>query len=508
MSDSEDAHSNVSEAPVESEVDEAIKALDENASEFTLEQGAIVKKILRKGEGRRPPNNAEVRVHYVGRLLDGTEFDSSRKRNEPFKFRLGAGNVIKGWDKGVATMRVGELCELTIKPEFAYGSAGSPPNIPPDATLVFEIELLEVNTKQKVGESGQVFKDILKKGEGYSRPNESATVTVRYVGRLEDGTVFDSAHEHKETTFVLSEDLERPLGLEEGIRSMLKGETSKIMVKPAYGFRSEGHAEMKVPPNANLVYEVTLVDFTKGKESWDMSFEEKLQYMRHRKEQGTALFKRNRVEEARLRYDAGLKIVRYDGDLSAEQKKDLNELKVAVTNNLAACHAKLKNFDEVLRLSNEALQIDANNVKALFRRAQVRGSRGEDEEARADLEKALQFDSNNAEIQRALREVKQRLAAERERARRLFAGMFDKVTLTSEDEAKRQAAAAAKKKKKKQQPPKENASADGNAPAPAADAEKAPAPAADAEKAPAPAADAEKAPAPAPAPAADAETEV
>ncbi len=81
-------------------------------------------------------------VHYTGRLLDGTVFDSSKERNDPFVFKIGAGQVIKGWDEGVATMKVGEHAFLTCGPEYAYGARGSPPKIPANATLIFEVWLL------------------------------------------------------------------------------------------------------------------------------------------------------------------------------------------------------------------------------------------------------------------------------------------------------------------------------------------------------------------------------
>ena len=96
------------------------------------------------GQGRAPAQGESVTVHYTGWLTDGKKFDSSVDRNEPFVFVLGAGQVIAGWDQGVATMKVGDKVKLTIPPALAYGPRGYPGAIPPNATLVFEVELLAV----------------------------------------------------------------------------------------------------------------------------------------------------------------------------------------------------------------------------------------------------------------------------------------------------------------------------------------------------------------------------
>lgn len=96
------------------------------------------------GTGTEATEGKTVTVHYVGTLTDGSKFDSSRDRNQGFSFRLGAGQVIKGWDQGVAGMKVGGLRKLTIPPELGYGSRGFPGAIPPNSTLIFEVELLDV----------------------------------------------------------------------------------------------------------------------------------------------------------------------------------------------------------------------------------------------------------------------------------------------------------------------------------------------------------------------------
>lgn len=116
-----------------------------DTAEVTTDSGLVIQDI-ECGTGEEAQTGQTVTVHYVGTLEDGTKFDSSRDRGEPFSFPLGAGQVIRGWDEGVVGMKPGGIRKLTIPADLAYGKAGRPPVIPPSATLIFEIELIESAT--------------------------------------------------------------------------------------------------------------------------------------------------------------------------------------------------------------------------------------------------------------------------------------------------------------------------------------------------------------------------
>ena len=125
-------------------------------------EGFIVE-TLKKGKGDLATVNQLIYLHYEGRLTDGTLFDTSRSRGQPFSFTLGRGQVIKGWDLGVEGMAIGEIRRLTIPPELGYGSAGVGGVIPPYATLIFEIELLAVSKPLTLG---QINSDELIEAQG------------------------------------------------------------------------------------------------------------------------------------------------------------------------------------------------------------------------------------------------------------------------------------------------------------------------------------------------------
>lgn len=222
----------------------------------------LKKKLLKEGDGWETPDNGdEVEVHYTGTLLDGTKFDSSRDKGTPFKFTLGQEQVIKGWDIGVKTMKKGENAILTVPPELAYGETGSPPAIPPSATLQFDVELLSWVSVKDICKDGGIFKKILIEGERWENPKDADEVFVRYEAHLEDGTLVGKSDG---VEFTVSEGHFCP-ALSKAVKTMKKGEKVLLTVKPQYGFGEQGKPASgdgaAVPPNATLDITLELVSW-------------------------------------------------------------------------------------------------------------------------------------------------------------------------------------------------------------------------------------------------------
>ncbi|CAK8561600.1 unnamed protein product [Lathyrus sativus] len=235
---------------------------DKVGEERQIGDRGLKKKLLKEGEGWDTPEvGDEVQVHYTGTLVDGTKFDSSLDRDSPFSFTLGLGKVIQGWDEGIKTMKKGEKALFTIPPELAYGESGSPPTIPPNATLQFEIELLSWTSVKDICKDGVLFKGILSEGEKWENPKDPDEVLVKYEVRLEDGKVVAKSDGAE---FTVSEGHYCP-AFSKAVKTMKKGEKVILLVKPQYGFCEKGKPahgdEGAIPPNASLQITLELVSW-------------------------------------------------------------------------------------------------------------------------------------------------------------------------------------------------------------------------------------------------------
>jgi len=223
----------------------------------------LIKTDTKLGEGAEAQAGQTVIVHYTGWLFDesapenkGTKFDSSLDRNEPFDFPLGGGRVIKGWDQGVQGMKEGGSRTLIIPAEMGYGAQGAGNDIPPNATLVFEVKLLKVIRTERVD---------TKLGEG-DEAQAGQHVTVHYTGWLFD----KNAEGNKGTKFDSSRDRGQPFdfalgqshviqGWDMGVQGMKVGGQRTLVIPPEMGYGKRGAGGV-IPPNAKLIFDVELLD--------------------------------------------------------------------------------------------------------------------------------------------------------------------------------------------------------------------------------------------------------
>lgn len=287
---------------------------DEEIDVSFAKDGGVIKKILKHAadDAQSPPASASVTAHYVGTLSDGTEFDSSRKRGEPFTFTIGQNQVIKGWDEGFASMKVGEKAILTVRSDYGYGEAGSPPKIPADATLKFDVELLSFKEKEK--------------------------------------------------------------------------------------------------------------------EKWELTDEERRDRATEMKDAGTVLFKSGKYEDAASKYESAAEFV-FDEEEGEFVPDDDKGLFISCWGNAAMCYIKLSDWSNAIKACNKVLEVEKNNMKALYRRGLARMRCGLLKESKTDLMTAYNLDNKNKEVRKALAQLKDAMSTSKQKEKAAFAGMFDKVSM-------------------------------------------------------------------------------
>eukprot|EP01084_Bolivina_argentea_P089227 161029_1 len=330
----------------------------------TAQDEGIMKKIIKAGTGwQTPEDGADVQVHYVGTLLDGTQFDSSRDRGEPFSFKIGQGSVIKGWDQGVAKMKKGEIAQLTCKPEYAYGEAGKPPTIPPSSTLQFEVELISWTSDKDIAKTTHGVdkaQDLLKRTvvEGantWDHPRYGSKVVFSAKCTAGNGPSFEDK-EHR------IGDAGLPKVIERAVKNLSKGEKAIITAKASSRY---------VQGDTDCVWECELKEYEKTKDSWSLSASEKIESALAMKEEGNAAFKAGDHKMAAKKYKHAIKFVESDYNASDAEKKELGACLATVAGNAAAVAVVKKDWKAVIDHCDKALGKDHANTKALMRRGKA-----------------------------------------------------------------------------------------------------------------------------------------
>lgn len=482
-------------------------------------------------------------MHYTGTLEDGTKFDSSVDRGDPFSFTLGQGQVIKGWDETVATMKKGEKCRVVLRSDYAYGKQGSPPKIPADATLVFEIELLSWRSVKDLTGDGGVIKNAVSEGEGWESPSGQDEVHVSYTAYLKDdperalaqtpeegrwfsledgapcaavalaakamrkggeavlevrppyaaglpgcpdgetlclrlrlldwrrverlgpndqvvkktlrtseqwetpapgsrvrvalaaraaggGEPFDAHGEDAPLEWVLDAD-EVPEGLDLAVGRMKQGEVALITAPADLAYACLGAPEggfpglksPEKPEECAVEWEVTLLQVVR-RNTWEMSPAEKLEASAAAKALGNSAFKAGAVQRALARWARAEEGVRQEEGFGEADKTAARALKASLALNLAAGHARLGDFSAALKAADRALGLDAQSVKALYRRAQARTEVGDYAEADEDIKRGLQLEPESLDFKRLRRRWKEVAGASVKKEASLYASMF------------------------------------------------------------------------------------
>lgn len=223
--------------------------------------------IKEKGTGKKPKIGDKIFVHYTGKLTNDTIFDSSLNRGAPFSFKLGAGQVIKGWDEAFLLLQVGDKATIKFGPELGYGERQTGP-IPANSTLIFDVELLDivesptawdVKGKDTIKLASGLQYIILKENKAAAQAVVGNKVTLHYSGYFKDGKQFDSSVERGQPFAVKIGSGQIINALEEGIALMHKGDKAKFYIPYHLAYGEGGHPPT-IPPMADLIFDIEIID--------------------------------------------------------------------------------------------------------------------------------------------------------------------------------------------------------------------------------------------------------
>lgn len=427
-----------------------VELLDWSSVKDILGNGGVIKTIIAEPSGwQKPTDLDEVHVVYsIHQHTQGQDAGHSPVTSGKMIYETGQEGVcfstkavelameaegkpasphmLKGIVEAVKTMKKGEIAELVLQPEYAYGSEGFAPDVPPETAVAVHLELVRWKAVEDILDDGGVIKKTtVDPQEQFKTPNEGASCTIRYTGRLSDGSIFDQKTEGEGFKYTTDEG-QLPEGLDRAIMRMKKGEVALVTLQPQYAFGKEGcnNFPVPVPADETVCYEVELVEFTNAKESWEMKDEEKVAAAAVKKEKGNKAFKEGNLKAARTHYDKAVSTINYDKNFTDDLKAQSKDLKKSCWLNLAAVQLKLKDYTDVKSNCGKVLQVDPSNIKALYRRAQAYVATQDFLEAEVDVKAGLLNEPQNAELLHLHKRIKALQKDQNAKAAKMYSKMF------------------------------------------------------------------------------------
>uniref|UniRef100_A0A0X3NYG1 peptidylprolyl isomerase n=1 Tax=Schistocephalus solidus TaxID=70667 RepID=A0A0X3NYG1_SCHSO len=415
----------------------------DNLEDFTslTDDRGVLKKIIKEGiKDAHPVDGDTVFVHYVGTYHGGDQhgqkFDSSRDRNERFKFNVGKSEVIKAWDLVIPTMKLGEVCELVALPDYAYKDG---------KTLKFEIELLEFHGEDVSREQdGTSRMSVLCKGSQVFCPEAGVTVDIHLKG-LYEGKVFDE----RDVQYCVGDysEVGVPRGVDSAVRKMHAEGKSIVRISKQNSLGEEECAKFGIPPGSNLDYEVTLKSFEKLKSIQNLpSFTEKMEHARNIRSRANEYLKVGKHTLAQDMYSKLLSELLYVITDGVKEKQTLDQEMIAVHLNLALSFLRENNPTGAIENCDKVLDFDASNEKAQFRKGQAFLLRGDVERALVLFKRVMKSHPENTAAAAQVRVCENTLKRVNEQEKRMFRSAFKRLQTTgfssSEETTKSEAPAA------------------------------------------------------------------
>jgi len=318
-------------------------------------------------------------------------------------------------------MKRGEKCKVVLDSNYAYGERGSPPTIPPGATLVFEIELLEFDNEVDIsqGKTGTLMKLETKAATGFVNPEFDAQVTVEYSVSLEGAS--EALVPKTQLSFTIGEE-DLPQGIQYCISTLRVGSAARFTVKPMHAYGLEGNEVMKIPPGTTTVWDIELLSVTNLPDPSDLSAQEKLAIANQKKTDGNTLFSQGKYARAIQKYDLAISYTKFIPGVDDAEAAD--DLATICKLNSAQCLLKMHNYTDAEKRCTDVLKNDPNNIKALYKRALAHHALKDLQSAAEDLKHLISIDSTQKDAVRELAKVNVLIKAQEDKDRAVFAKMF------------------------------------------------------------------------------------